>query len=155
LRSTIELWEHDLEGARDALLAGAYLVAPERPDRAMELLVRASRVAVARSDAAGARHASLRAPALGRGRDDEIPLLYGVARVLDGGIEESARVAEHAISMARVAGARGVHLLGLAASLSAGGDLAPEALAAALELLGAEVGRLRARGMIGALPAVL
>jgi DNA-binding CsgD family transcriptional regulator len=154
LRSTIALWEHDLEGARDALLAGVELVAPDRPDRALELLVRASRVAVARSDAAGARHVSLRAAALGASGDD-IAVLYSVSRVLDGHIEESARVAERAISMARAAGAQGVPLLGLAASLSAGGDLSPEALAAALELLGAEVSRLRARGMIGALPAVL
>jgi DNA-binding CsgD family transcriptional regulator len=155
LRSTIALWEHDLEGARDALLAGVYLVAPERPDRAMELLVRASRVAVARSDAAGARHASLRAAALGGGQDDQVTLLYGVARVLDGRVEESARVAERAIEMARLVGPRGTPLLGLAASLSAGGDLAPAALATALDLLGAEVGRLRTRGAIGALPAVL
>jgi DNA-binding CsgD family transcriptional regulator len=155
VRSTIALWEHDLEGARDVLLAGVDLVAPDRPDRALEMLVRASRVAVARSDAAGARHAALRAAALGSGCDDGVALLLGVADVVEGRIEESARVAERAIGMARVAGGRGVPLLGLAASLSAGGDLPPQALAGALDLLGAEVARLRARGAIGALPAVL
>src|SRR5262249_17028554 len=86
---------------------------------------------------------------------DGVALLCGVARTLEGRIEESAPVAERAIELARVAGPRGMPLLGLAASLSAGGDLAPEALAAALDLLGAEVGWVGASGTIGALPAVL
>jgi DNA-binding CsgD family transcriptional regulator len=154
LRGVIALRKHDLEGARDALLAGADAVAPERPDRALDLLVRASRVAVAASDAAGARHASLRAAALGAGGDGAA-LLYGVARVMDGRIEESSLVAERAISMACAGGGRRGALLSLATSLSAGGDLASEAVTSALDELGASVGRLRARGSTGALPAAL
>lgn len=154
LRGIIALREHDLEGARDALLAGVDAVASERRERALDLLVRASRVAVAASDAAGARAVSLRAATLGGGHD-AVALLHGVARVLSGRIEESSRVAERAISMAPGAGRRSGPLLGLATSLSAGGDLAPESLAAALDLLGAQVGRLRARGTTAALPAAL
>ncbi|HYW23735.1 MAG TPA: AAA family ATPase [Terriglobales bacterium] len=162
LRGVIALRRHDQEGARDALMAGVDLVAAEHPDRALKLLIRASRVAVAGFDAAGAHLAACRAAALNGGHGDGVALLKGVARVMAGRIDETSRVAERAISMA-LSPAWGsgdpegasTWLLGLATWLSAGGDLGPELLASALDLLGGEVGRLRAQANAGALPAVL
>jgi len=155
LRGTIALHDYDLEGARDALLAGVDRVAGLDPRRALDLLVRAAGVAVAASDAAGARNAAGRAAVLALARGERAALLGAVARLLEGGHEETARVAGWAISAHTEGGSRDWQLLGLATALSAGDDLPASLLATAMDQLGAQAARLRAAGMIGALPAVL
>jgi DNA-binding CsgD family transcriptional regulator len=155
VRGDIALRQHDLERAGESLVTGARRVAAFDPGRALDLLTRAARVAAAGSDAPAAETVARLAAALPAGQQEGAALLRGVAGVLDGRPEDAARVAGWTIATALDAGADSAHLLGLAASLCAGHDLAPEGLAAALERLGAEVDRLRAAGMAGALPAVL
>jgi len=156
LRGTIELRDYDLEGARAALLRGAETAAPHSPGRAMDLLIQAGEIAIASADAAHAGGLARHAEALQPGRSTgAASLLRGVERVLGGRFEDAAPFAEQAISMAGSANGRAGHLLDLATSLSAGNDLAPEALSAALNLLAAEVGRLRTAEAVGALPAAL
>ena len=156
LRGAIGLRDYDLDGAEQALTSAAVRAGEVSPERATDLLLQAGHVVVAGADAASARCLAGRAESLrGTGAPDAAELLRGVERVLDGHIEDAAPLAERAISMAAAGGGRAGHLLGLAAGLSAGTDLAPDALASALDLLAAEVDRLRAAGAVGALPAAL
>jgi DNA-binding CsgD family transcriptional regulator len=155
LRGGIALGEQDLEGAREALVAGADDVAAANPHRALELLVGAGRAAVAASDAGAAEAVAHRAAALADATDETVALLDAVARVVGGRIEEAGRAAGRAIAMAPGAADRGGQLLNLAIGLSPGGDLAPELVGSALDMLGVQVGKLRARGTAGALPAAL
>ncbi|HSR26401.1 MAG TPA: helix-turn-helix transcriptional regulator, partial [Candidatus Eisenbacteria bacterium] len=151
LHGIIELREYDLARARESLLSGAERAAASHPARALELLMQAGEVVVAGADAAGARSLARQAAALGGDRT----LVHGVQRVLEGRFEEAAPLAEAAIAMAAAANGRRRQLLGLAATLSAGNDLAPAALGSALEQLDGEVSRLRAAGSAGAIASAL
>jgi DNA-binding CsgD family transcriptional regulator len=156
LRSAIDLGDYDLEGAHETLANGARTAAELSPSRASDLLLLAGEVAVAGSDAASAGCLARSAEALRNGRArGAAELLRGVERVLGGHFEDAAPVAERAISMAQGSNGRARHLLGLATGLSPGNDLAADAVASALDLLAAEVGRLRAAGAVGALPGAL
>jgi DNA-binding CsgD family transcriptional regulator len=150
LHGIIALREYDLARARESLVQGAEGAAASHPARALELLAQAGEVVVAGADVAGARALARRADALG----GDGTLVRGVERVLAGRLEQAAPLAERAIAMAAANGQAG-QLLRLAATLTAGNDLAPDALGSALDQLDAEVGRLRTAGLAAAIPSAL
>ena len=155
LRGRIALSNHDPGRAVASLTAGADRVAAACPVRALDLLVQAGAVLAAGSDAAAASGLARRAGALPGGPTEGAALLDGLAQALGGRFDETAALAERAISRAVDAGERAPHLVELAASLCAGGDLAPASMATALSLLAGEVSRLRAAGAAGELPGAL
>jgi DNA-binding CsgD family transcriptional regulator len=156
LRGAIELGGYDLERAREALARGAETAAELGPGRATDLLLQAAEVAAVGSDAAAAGGLARSAEALATASTrNAAQLLRRIERVLRGELGESAPLAEQVIWMARGAERDAGRVLGLATALSAGNDLAPDALACVLSLLGSEVGRRRAAGEVGVLPGAL
>lgn len=155
LQGAIAFRGYRLDGARESLLAGAARAAVVSSDRALQLLVRAARVAVVGGDAGSAEEVARRALALAPGGRHRADLVAAIPAVLGGRLEEAARLAERAIAIAPAAGSRGGHLLNLAVALSAGNDLSPAALASARDALAAQASRLRALGMVAALPIAL